>query len=57
MPAAVKVSASFLILSSPAFARYSSVGSSPPVIEAAFSDLPEDTRVNPLDRILDGGSH
>jgi excisionase family DNA binding protein len=26
-------------------------------IEAAFSDLPEDTKVNPLDRILDGGSH
>ena len=25
-------------------------------IEAAFSDLPEDTKANPLDRILDGGS-
>jgi excisionase family DNA binding protein len=26
-------------------------------IEVAFSDLPEDTKANPLDRILDGGSH
>jgi hypothetical protein len=26
-------------------------------IDAAFSDLPEDTKVNPLDRILDDGSH
>jgi predicted DNA-binding transcriptional regulator AlpA len=26
-------------------------------IEAAFSDLPEDTKANPLDRILNGGSH
>jgi hypothetical protein len=26
-------------------------------IEAAFTDLPEDTKANPLDRMLDGGSH
>jgi excisionase family DNA binding protein len=26
-------------------------------IEAAFSDLPDDNRANPLDCILDGGSH
>jgi hypothetical protein len=26
-------------------------------IEAAFSDLPDDNRVNPLDRMFDGGSH
>ena len=25
-------------------------------IEAAFSDLPEDNKANPLDRILDRGS-
>jgi hypothetical protein len=39
MPAAVSAPASFLMLSSRAFARYSSVGSSPPVICVAPSRL------------------
>jgi hypothetical protein len=45
MPTAVNEFAGFLILF--AFEPTGDWG----------SDLPEDTRVNPLDRILDGGSH